>query len=532
MTDSVTPPGLSPESPDFSPQGNATALKRQSAVGAAVTMGSQGTKFVLQFGSQVVLARLLLPTDFGLLAMVGPLVAAALLLTDLGLSAATVQRPTINQVELSSLFWLNVLIGCGLAGVAIAAAPLAAIFYATPAVTPVMMTMAAALLLSSLSAQHIALLNRRMRFGAIAMIEVGALIAGVIVGVGGALWGLGCWSLVAMQVTNGAATLILACVFSRWRPSRPGISRDALHLLRFGGTVTGYNLLGYLITNLDNILIGARFGARPLGIYDRAYKLMFQPLWQMTAPAARGRGAVAVAAVGRSRRVSRRVSRDARRRADADHAGHPVRDRLCQAGDPGAARRTLDRVRADLRVARRRRAQPAAAPGRILAVRQPGACAGTAEMGRAGIRRGDRGLSHRHLLGPQGVAMSAAISSAAVQIPMMWWAVTRSGPVTRSDAIRLLVPIAAAAAIAGGLLALAAYAFVWASLPMLALAGVLAYALFIGALALFPEGRIQLAKAGGSSAGWPNAGPRGRPRSAPRRRGRGGRGDRRRCRRR
>ena len=217
MTDSVTPPGLSPETPDFSPQGNATALKRQSAVGAAVTMGSQGTKFVLQFGSQVVLARLLLPTDFGLLAMVGPLVAAALLLTDLGLSAATVQRPTINQVELSSLFWLNVLIGCGLAGVAVAAAPLAAIFYATPAVTPVMMTMAAALLLSSLSAQHIALLNRRMRFGAIAMIEVGALIAGVIVGVGGALWGLGYWSLVAMQVTNGAATLILACVFSRWR---------------------------------------------------------------------------------------------------------------------------------------------------------------------------------------------------------------------------------------------------------------------------------------------------------------------------
>jgi PST family polysaccharide transporter len=69
--------------------------------------------------------------------------------------------------------------------------------------------------------------------------------------------------------------------------------------------------------------------------------------------------------------------------------------------------------------------------------------------------------------------------------------------VTRSDAIRLMVPIAAAAAIAGGLLALAAYAFVWASLPMLALAGLLAYALFIGALALFPDGRIQLAKAGG-----------------------------------
>ncbi|VVT26366.1 conserved membrane hypothetical protein [Sphingomonas aurantiaca] len=497
MTDSVTPPGLSPETPDFSPQGNATALKRQSAVGAAVTMGSQGTKFVLQFGSQVVLARLLLPTDFGLLAMVGPLVAAALLLTDLGLSAATVQRPTINQVELSSLFWLNVLIGCGLAGVAIAAAPLAAIFYATPAVTPVMMTMAAALLLSSLSAQHIALLNRRMRFGAIAMIEVGALIAGVIVGVGGALWGLGYWSLVAMQVTNGAATLILACVFSRWRPSRPGISRDALHLLRFGGTVTGYNLLGYLITNLDNILIGARFGAGPLGIYDRAYKLMFQPLWQMTAPAAR----VAVPLLSR-------LSADP---AEYRGAYLAMLGGVLTLTTPGIlcaivfAKPVILVLLGERWIASAPTFAWLGVAALSLQLRQAASWLFVSQ-GRAQEQLKWGGLGSAAVIagyligifwGPKGVAMSAAISSAAVQIPMMWWAVTRCGPVTRSDAIRLMVPIAAAAAIAGGLLALAAYAFVWASLPMLALAGVLAYALFIGALALFPEGRIQLAKAGG-----------------------------------
>jgi PST family polysaccharide transporter len=112
MSDIAVPAEVSP---DFSPEGDTSALKRRSAMGAVMTMGGQGTKFVLQFGSQIALARLLLPTDFGLLAMVGPLVAAALLLTDLGLSAATIQRPTINQTELSSLFWLNVLIGGGLA---------------------------------------------------------------------------------------------------------------------------------------------------------------------------------------------------------------------------------------------------------------------------------------------------------------------------------------------------------------------------------------------------------------------------------
>lgn len=494
MSDIAIPPEVSP---DFSPEGDASALKRRSAMGAVMTMGGQGTKFVLQFGSQIALARLLLPTDFGLLAMVGPLVAAALLLTDLGLSAATIQRPTINQTELSSLFWLNVLIGGCLAGLAVAAAPLAAVFYATPAVTPVMMTMAVALLLSSLSAQHLALLNRRMRFGAIALIEVGALAVGVVVGVGCALAGFGCWSLVAMQIANGAATLVLACLFSRWRPSRPGISRDALHLLRFGGTVTGYNLLGYLITNLDNILIGARFGAGPLGIYDRAYKLMFQPLWQMTAPAAR----VAVPLLSR-------LSGDA---AGYRGAYLAMLGGVLTLTTPGILCAIVFAKPVILVLLGERWLEVAptfawlGGAALTLQLRQAASWLFVSQ-GRAKEQLKWGGLGSAAVIvgyligifwGPKGVAMSAAISSALVQIPMMWWAVTRSGPVTHADAIGLAIPIAVATAITGGLLALAAHEVDWGGLPMLALAGVLAYALFIAALAVFPSGRAQLSRAFG-----------------------------------
>ncbi|WP_242138294.1 lipopolysaccharide biosynthesis protein [Sphingomonas sp. TREG-RG-20F-R18-01] len=480
--------------PEFSPSGDAGTLKRQSAIGAAMTMGGQGSKFALQFGSQVVLARLLLPTDFGLLAMVGPLVMAALLLTDLGLSAATIQRPTISQSELSSLFWLNVVIGGCLAGLAVAAAPLVAVFYATPAVTPVMRTMAIALLLSSLAAQHLALLNRRMRFGAIALIEVGALFASIVVGVGGALAGFGYWSLVAMQVTHGATTFTMALLFSRWRPSRPGISRDALHLLRFGGTVTGYNLLGYLITNLDNILIGARFGAGPLGIYDRAYKLMFQPLWQMTAPAAR----VAVPLLSR-------LSGDAAQYRGAYLAmlggvltlttpgilcaivfAKPVIFVLLGERWVGAAPTFAWLGVAALSLQLRQAAS-------WLFVSQ-GRAAEQLRWGGLGSAAIIAGYLVGIFWGPKGVAMSAAISSALIQIPMMWWAVTRSGPVTRADMLRMGVPLAAATAISAGVLALLAQQPVWGNVPMLALAGVLAYAAFIGALALFPGERMQLGK--------------------------------------
>jgi PST family polysaccharide transporter len=464
-------------------------------MGAAVTLAGQGAKFVLQFGSQVVLTRLLLPTDFGLLAMVGPLVNFALLLTDLGLSAATIQRPTISQSELSSLFWLNVLIGTGLSALALVGAPLAAWFYHTPAVTAVMATMSLALFCASLAAQHLAILNRRMRFGAIALIEVGALAVSVVVGVAGALLGLGYWALVAMQLAYGLMSVALAWGFSGWMPSRPAIRRDALHLVRFGGTVTGYNLLGYLITNLGNILIGARFGAGPLGIYDRAYKLMFQPLWQMTAPAAR----VAVPLLSR-------LVDNAREYRSAYLA---MLGGILTLTTPGilAAIVFSHPIIVVLLGPRWAAAAPIFAwlgvTALSLQLRQAASWLFVSQ-GRAEEQLKWGGIGSLSIIlgyligvcfGPKEVAVSAAIASAFLQIPAMWWAVTRSGPIGRGEALRLLGPIAAATAISGVALALVARWPIWASFAGLALAVVAAYALFIAALALFPTGRTELRRA-------------------------------------
>ena len=100
MTGATATPPPTGDPSDFTPAGDARALKVRSATGAAMTLAAQGIKFVLQFGSQVALTRLLLPTDFGLIAMVAPLIAAALLLTDLGLSAATIQRPRRRRTKM------------------------------------------------------------------------------------------------------------------------------------------------------------------------------------------------------------------------------------------------------------------------------------------------------------------------------------------------------------------------------------------------------------------------------------------------
>lgn len=482
---------------DFSPAGDARALKARSASGAAITMAAQAARFVLQFGSQVALARLLLPTDFGLIAMVAPLIAAALLLTDLGLSQATVQRATINQSELSSLFWLNVAIGTALALLTVIAAPLVTRFYATPALFWIVVAMASSLLLSSLAAQHLAILNRRMQFSAIAAIEFGSLVLSVMIGLAAALAGFGTWSLVMMQLGNGCAVLVLAWTFSRWRPSRPHIDRDAFHLIRFGGAVTGYNLLGYLITNLDNILIGARFGAGPLGIYDRAYKLMFQPLWQMTAPAAR----VAVPLLSR-------LADDDREYRDSYLT---MLGLILIVTTPGILCAILF-AHPIIRLLLGER-WIAAAP--IFA--WLGVCALTLQLrqaaswlfvsqGRAREQLKWGGIGSLSIViayvigifwGPLGVAIGAALASGFVQIPLMWWAVTRSGPISRADALRLLGPLAVATIVSGVVLGLAAHMPFWNGLIGLLLAIALAYILFLATLAVFPSGRQLMRRAGG-----------------------------------
>jgi PST family polysaccharide transporter len=300
-----------------------------------------------------------------------------------------------------------------------------------------------------------------------------------------------------MQIANGAATLLMAWGFSGWRPSRPGIDRDALHLVRFGGTVTGYNLLGYLITNLDNILIGARFGAGPLGIYDRAYKLMFQPLWQMTAPAAR----VAVPLLSRL----------------ADDAAEYRKSYLAMLG--GILALTTPGILCAIVFAR---------PIILVLLGERwvdsapifawlGVCALTLQLrqaaswlfvsqGRAEEQLKWGGIGSAAVIlgylvgifwGPKGIAVSAAVTSGLVQIPMMWWAVTRSGPVTRGDSLRLLFPLGVATAVSGGVLGLLSGGAIWASFGGLVLAVLAAYALFGGALALFPSGRAQMARAVG-----------------------------------
>ena len=258
---------------------------RQRATGGIVKTGlSQGVRLLVQFASVVLLSRLLLPAEFGLVAMAAPVVAFAALFQDLGLSQAVVQKPNLTQSEVSGLFWMNIGISAVLALLLVAASPLVADFYGEKRVGPLIAAMGANVLCGGLGALHYALLNRRMRFGVLAIIDAAGAIGSLVVSAVFALATHSFWSLFAGSLASLLIPTMGYWLASGWLPSRPSLQAEVRTALHFGANVTGFNLANFFARNLDNVLIGHASGERALGLYDRAYKLLLMPLQQINAP--------------------------------------------------------------------------------------------------------------------------------------------------------------------------------------------------------------------------------------------------------
>lgn len=263
------------------------ALDRRASRGVIVSFGAQGVRFTLQFLSQILLARLLAPAEFGLVAMAIPILVLAQTIGELGLAQAIIQRPVLPQADLSGLFWFSLLVNALLAAAMVATAPAAAWFYDQPLLALVLPALAALLLPNAVAAQHMALMARRLQFGRMAIVDVACLVVATAVGIGCALAGFGLWSLVAMQGGNVVAMALLASVLSGWRPSRPGRAGGIRPMLGFGAHLLGNNLLSYAGSNLDGVLIGYAAGSTSLGLYDRSMRLVVTPLWQLGMPLTR-----------------------------------------------------------------------------------------------------------------------------------------------------------------------------------------------------------------------------------------------------
>jgi O-antigen/teichoic acid export membrane protein len=252
-------------------------LKEKTIRGGAARLASQVASLALRTGAIVVLARLLGPKDFGLVGMVTAFTGVLAWFRDFGLSAAAVQRSDITRDQHSTLFWINVLFGALLALVTLAAAPAIAAFYHEPRLVWVAAVLGTAFLFNAVGIQHSALLQRQMRFTAMAAISVVSLMVGTAIAIGGAAIGYGYWALVASSVTTPLVASIGFWLATGWVPGMPRRRTGILSMMHFGATLTLNGIVAYIAFNADKVMIGRFLGVDAIGIYGRGFQLISIP---------------------------------------------------------------------------------------------------------------------------------------------------------------------------------------------------------------------------------------------------------------
>ncbi|HSD84747.1 MAG TPA: MOP flippase family protein [Anaerolineae bacterium] len=257
-------------------------LRQRTISGVSWSAASLLLRQSVQVGLSIVLARLLLPADFGLIGMVLVFTGFAQYLNDLGFGAALIQRPHIEERHCSSVFWLNLLLGALIAAALLAGAPLLAQFYREPALVPLTRFISLNFLILPLALVPGALARRRLDFRLVGLIDILSILISGVGAVVLALLGLGVWSL-AWQVLIGSALMVIGWwLASRWRPHFVFDRSAIAELWGFSSHMFGTNTLNYWVRNGDNLLVGKFLGDASLGLYTRAYSILLVPLGQVT----------------------------------------------------------------------------------------------------------------------------------------------------------------------------------------------------------------------------------------------------------
>ena len=457
------------------------------ASGAAYTGAAQGLRVILGFVQGIVLARLLLPEDFGFVAMVAPAVAFASMVKELGLNQATVQRENISAQVVSNLFWISLGMSAVLAVLLALSAPLLASFYKSPQVETLTIAYAFTIIIWALQSQPAALLARRLAFKTLALIEVLSVFIGFVVAVVFAYFTRSYWALFYGTLATALSSTFIAWVTSRFKPMKIRNAQSMREIVGFGTSIAGFDLLNFAARNADNILIARYHNAVELGLYDRAYKLLLFPLQKITYPLSR----VMVPFLSRNINQPERYKR----------AYFTAVSLILLAAQPGILVGVIfadDVFRILLGVE-----WLAAAPifmwlgiaGLVQVM--------TSTMGWLFV---SQGLGRNYLIvgavtafisigsfviglpgGAVGVAMAYAIGDLLLKTPFVWFMAGRRGPVRLPDLLRLALPHAIALAAAGASQVALAHYLDKVGFLTLCLLGALSYGMYLAVLMLFKD---------------------------------------------
>jgi len=255
-----------------------TEFRSRTVAGISWSVASQIGRHGTLAITTVILANLLSPREFGLLAMITIITRFAEVLTELGFGSALVQKKQIYPIHLSSVFWVNLATGFVITGSLILAAPLVGEFYGEPILVSLTMFVALTFLVGSAGIVPQTLFTRDIDFRTIAIVETWAAVIAGVAAIGMAVGGFGVWALASQEVIRATATTVLFWGYTDWRPSFRISGSAITELTRFSLNLLGNRTLNYWSRQVDDLLIGRYIGSDALGSYRMAYDIMLFPL--------------------------------------------------------------------------------------------------------------------------------------------------------------------------------------------------------------------------------------------------------------
>ena len=247
---------------------------------SAVFWGAGGTvvRMLLQVGSQVVLARLLGPTEYGVFAIGTLVITFSLFFADVGLAYGLIQKPSVDARDIRFVFTWQIILGCVVAALVFAAAGPIAQFFGEPRAVDVVRVLSVLCLVNALAAPAMNLLKRELNYRALQIAQISSYFIGfVLVGIPLALSGHAVWSLVAAWGVQAVLGGLFAYAQVR-HPLKPLLwYEQARDQGLYGGVVLATNLLNWLIANIDRPLIGRLLPSRDMGLYSQTYNLLYSP---------------------------------------------------------------------------------------------------------------------------------------------------------------------------------------------------------------------------------------------------------------
>jgi len=254
------------------------SFREKTLSGALWSVTSQGGRQAVMLVSNVILARLLTPHDFGLVATVLIFVNFAIILAEQGFGAALIQRSEVTEAHLSSIFWVNVALGAGFTGLFYWGAPLIAEIFHEEALVPLTRAVSWIFAINSLGMVHTTLLTRELSFKTLAKVEIASAWCGGALSIFLAWRGWGPMSIAAQSVAAAAVGIAVLWSVSAWRPRALFRWSAVRELAAFSFNSFFANVSNYWVRNVDNVLVGYLLGQGPLGVYTRAYSVMLFPL--------------------------------------------------------------------------------------------------------------------------------------------------------------------------------------------------------------------------------------------------------------